>query len=134
VCLELLDTLTEGKEGAGPSGLVCGDIEGSVVGDKCLLDIEEGDDGCCHPEECEEEGWEDMDDGLEGSAGEDEEEEDKVLDKLPSSEGTAVLPSAADSASAINPRPWVSIFFLCMYCHITQFLCPQPTSYHILES
>lgn len=114
VCLELLDTLTDGKEGAGPSGVVCGDSEGSVVGDKCLLDTEEGDDGSCHAEECDEEGWVEVDDGAEGSAGEEEEEEDKLLDKLQSSEGTAVLPSAADSASAIIPRPWVSN---CLFCY-----------------
>jgi hypothetical protein len=111
----LSDPLTEGKEGAGPSRVVCGDSEGSVVGDKCLLDTEEGDDGSCHAEECEEERWEDLDEGEEGSAGEDEEEENKLLDKLQSSEGSAVLPSVADKASAINPRLWVSIFLLCNY-------------------
>jgi hypothetical protein len=101
----LSDTLTEGKEGAGPSRVVCGD------GDKCLLDTEEGDDGSCPAEECEEEGWEDMDDGEEGSVGEEEEEEEnKLLDKFQSSDGTTALPSSADSASAINPRPWVSVY------------------------
>lgn len=106
VCLELLDSLTEGKEGAGPSRVMCGDSESSVVGDKCFLDTEEVDSGSCHAEDCEEEGWEDLDEGEEGSVGEDEEEENKLLDKLQSSEGTPVLPSAADSASAINPRSW----------------------------
>lgn len=112
VCLELSDTLAEGKEGAGPSRVMCGDSEGSVAGDKCLLDTEEGDDGSCHAEECEEEGWEDIDEGEEGSVGEEEEEENKLLDKFQSSDGTAVLPSSADSASAINPRPWVSVYIL----------------------
>lgn len=112
VCLELSDTLTEGKESAGPSRVACGDNEGSVAGDKCLLDTEEGDDGSCHAEECEEEGWEDMDEGEEGSVGEEEEEENKLLDKFQLSDGTAVLPSSADSASAINPRPWVSVYAL----------------------
>jgi len=60
-----------------------------------------------------------LDEGEEGSVGEEEEEENKLLDKLQSSEGTLVLPSAADSASAINPRPWVSMS-ACNYCHITQ--------------
>jgi hypothetical protein len=117
VCLELLDSLTEGKEGAGPSRVVCGDSEVSVVGDKCFLDTEEVDSGSCHAEDCEEEGWEDVDEGEEGSVGEDEEEENKLLDKLQSSEETPVLPSAADSASAINPRPWVSMHAL--NCHLT---------------
>lgn len=38
--------------------------------------------------------------------GEEEEEENKLLDKFQSIDGTAMLPSSADSASAINPRPW----------------------------
>jgi hypothetical protein len=109
----LSDAITEGKEGAGPSKVVCGDSEGSVVVDKCLLDTEVAEDGSCHAEEGDEEEWEDMDDGEEGSVGEDEEEENKLLeDKFQSSDGTAVLPSSADSASAINPRPWVSVYVL----------------------
>jgi hypothetical protein len=54
-----------------------------------------------------------MDDGEEGSVGEEEEEEEnKLLDKFQSSDGTTALPSSADSASAINPRPWVSVYVL----------------------
>jgi hypothetical protein len=53
-----------------------------------------------------------MDDGEAGSVGEEEEEENKLLDKFQSSDGTTALPSSADSASAINPRPWVSVYVL----------------------
>ena len=88
VCLELSDA-TEAKESAGPSRVTSGENES-------VKDEEAEEDevvGSCHGEEdCED--WDELDEGESG--GEDE-------DEMCSSD---VLPS--NSASAINPRTWVS--------------------------
>ncbi|XP_067004294.1 F-box/WD repeat-containing protein 7 [Anabrus simplex] len=118
VCLELSETSLEGREGAGPSRVVCGDSGSSSVIDDanivvrdntsaCLLEEDEGE-GSEHGEDCEEDGWGDLDDA-DGSG---EEEEEKLIEDTSEvvgsreKDGTPLLPSSACSASAINPRTW----------------------------
>lgn len=120
--LELIDSVVV-SEVPGPSREVSGDARSPVIDSNLIVrdnsvpcplnEIEEDEkDNSEHEEDCEEDGWEDFEEGeVEAEASCEEGQGEDLLDVASVKENAILLPPTSNGASAINARVSISANF-----------------------